>query len=185
MTLYINQYISIIYVYQNISIIPFSFLYDFIRTKCLHEIGKPILRRRPVFANSNYNWCNLVRAFCVEPDNCVEPGPLWRTSVIIVTKVYGRSWGPLPTWIKINNYLSIPKLWGQYHWSLGIDKKFHPTLYCAFDYLSMLRLKLTLVVKSAPGELSLYLSAATQVHFEMPLGKQLFFWRKTYELLTY
>ena len=34
---------------------------------------------------------------------------------------------------------SVPKL--QHHWKLGMDKQFHPTLYSACDYLSMLRLK--------------------------------------------
>ena len=36
------------------------------------------------------------------------------------------------------NYLSIPKLQRCSRWSLGMDKKFHLTLYCACDYLSML-----------------------------------------------
>ena len=36
------------------------------------------------------------------------------------------------------------------HWSLGMDKSFHPTLYWACDYLSMLRLKLIHVSKRDP-----------------------------------
>ena len=36
------------------------------------------------------------------------------------------------------NYLSIPKLQRCNRWSLGMDKWFHPTLYWACDYLSML-----------------------------------------------
>ena len=40
------------------------------------------------------------------------------------------------------NYLSIPRLQRCIRWSLGIDKYFHPTLYWACDYLSMVGLKL-------------------------------------------
>ena len=35
-------------------------------------------------------------------------------------------------------------------WSLGMDKLFHPTLYWAYNYLSMLGLKLTHVSKRGP-----------------------------------
>ena len=45
------------------------------------------------------------------------------------------------------NYLSIPKLQRSNHWSLGMGKQFHPTLYCACDYLSMLGLKLNHISK--------------------------------------
>ena len=45
------------------------------------------------------------------------------------------------------NYLSIPKLQQCNRWSLGMDKKFHPTLCWACDYLSMLVLKLNHVSK--------------------------------------
>ena len=45
------------------------------------------------------------------------------------------------------NDLSIPQLQQCNSWSLGIDKKFHPTLYWACDYLSMLGLKLIHVSK--------------------------------------
>ena len=45
------------------------------------------------------------------------------------------------------NYLSIPKLQRCNRWSLGMYKLFHPTLYWACDYLSMLRLKLNHVSK--------------------------------------
>ena len=48
------------------------------------------------------------------------------------------------------NYLSIPKLQRCNRWSLGMDKWFHPTLYWACDYLSMLGLKLNHVSKSGP-----------------------------------
>ena len=45
------------------------------------------------------------------------------------------------------NYLSIPKLQRCNRWSLGMDKLFHPTLYMACDYVSMLGLKLNHVSK--------------------------------------
>ena len=41
------------------------------------------------------------------------------------------------------NYLFIPKLQQRSCWSLGVDKKFHLTLYDRCNYLSMLGLKLT------------------------------------------
>ena len=44
-----------------------------------------------------------------------------------------------PLWSVGWIYSSVPKL--QYHWKLGMDKQFHPTLYSACDWLSMLRLK--------------------------------------------
>ena len=34
-------------------------------------------------------------------------------------------------------------------WSLGMDKQFHPRLYCAYDYLSMLRFKFIHITKWA------------------------------------
>ena len=40
------------------------------------------------------------------------------------------------------NYLSILKLQRLHRWSLRTDRKFHPTLYWACDYLSRLGLKL-------------------------------------------
>ena len=45
------------------------------------------------------------------------------------------------------NYLSIPKLQRYNRWSLWMDKWFHPTLYQACNYLSMLGLKLNHVSK--------------------------------------
>ena len=45
------------------------------------------------------------------------------------------------------NYLSIPKLQRCNRWSLGMDKQFHPTLFWARNYLSMLGLKLNHVSK--------------------------------------
>ena len=39
------------------------------------------------------------------------------------------------------NYLSILKLQWLDHWSLGMDIKFHPTLYNGCNNLSMMRLK--------------------------------------------
>ena len=48
------------------------------------------------------------------------------------------------------NYLPIPKLQWCNHWSLGMDKSFHPTLYWACDYLSMPGLKLNYVSKRSP-----------------------------------
>ena len=49
------------------------------------------------------------------------------------------------------NDLSIPKLQRLHCWSLGMGKKFHPTLYNGCDYLSMLGLKLNHVSKRGPG----------------------------------
>ena len=40
------------------------------------------------------------------------------------------------------NNLFVPKLQWLHHWSLGMDKLFHPTPYWVYDYLSMPRLKL-------------------------------------------
>ena len=55
------------------------------------------------------------------------------------------------------NYLSLLKLQWHSCWSLGMDKWFHPILYCAFYYLSMLGLKLIHVTNGGPGiNLSLY-----------------------------
>ena len=45
------------------------------------------------------------------------------------------------------NNLSIPKLQQLHRWSLGMDKLFHPTLYWACHYISMLVLKLVHVSK--------------------------------------
>ena len=52
----------------------------------------------------------------------------------------GKVWGEI-------NHLSIPKLQRLHHWSLGMDKWFHPILYWTCDYLSMLGLKLNHVSK--------------------------------------
>ena len=49
------------------------------------------------------------------------------------------------------NDLSIPELQRLYHWSLKMDKYFHPTLYWACDYLYMLGLELNHVSKRSPG----------------------------------
>ena len=49
------------------------------------------------------------------------------------------------------NDLSIPELQRLHHWSLKMDKYFHPTLYWACDYLSMLGLELNHVSKWSPG----------------------------------
>ena len=49
------------------------------------------------------------------------------------------------------NDLSIPKLQRLHCWSLGMGKKFHPTLYNGCDYLSMLGLKLNHVSQRGPG----------------------------------
>ena len=45
------------------------------------------------------------------------------------------------------NYLSIPKLQWLHHWSLGMDKWFHPTHFSGCDYPSMMGLKLNYVSK--------------------------------------
>ena len=70
--------------------------------------------------------------------------------------------GPLLTWFNFNpsvdkylhplwsvgwNYLPIPKRQQCNHWSLGMDKRFHLTLYWACDYLSMLGFRLIHVNK--------------------------------------
>ena len=49
------------------------------------------------------------------------------------------------------NYLYIPKLQRLHRCSLGMDKKFHLTLYNGCNYLSMLGLKLIHVSISGPG----------------------------------
>ena len=48
------------------------------------------------------------------------------------------------------NFLSILKLQRCNHWSLGMEKQFHPWLYIACDYLPMLGLKLNHVSKGDP-----------------------------------
>ena len=48
------------------------------------------------------------------------------------------------------NYSSIPKLHRCSRWSLGMDKKFHPKLYWACDYLSMQELRINHVSKRVP-----------------------------------
>ena len=57
----------------------------------------------------------------------------------------------IPSWRVIWNYLSIPKFQRLHRWSLGMDNKFHPTLYWPCDYLSMLGWKLIHVSKRASG----------------------------------
>ena len=46
--------------------------------------------------------------------------------------------------------LIITKLQRFKRWSLGMDKQFHPIIYWAFDYLSMLGLEFTHVSKKGP-----------------------------------
>ena len=46
-------------------------------------------------------------------------------------------------------YLSNPKLQRLHRWSLRMDEQFHSTSYWPCDYLSMLRLKLSMLVKEA------------------------------------
>ena len=58
------------------------------------------------------------------------------------------------------NYLSIPKLQRCNRWSLGMDKQFHPALFWACNYLSMLGLKLNHVSKR--GHWSKWTFGATQ-----------------------
>ena len=48
------------------------------------------------------------------------------------------------------NYLLIPKFQRCNRWRLGMDKLFHATLYQAYDYLSMLGLKLNPVSERVP-----------------------------------
>ena len=60
--------------------------------------------------------------------------PLWMNNYI-----YYKAWGKIP--------YPFPKL---HRWSLGTDKSFHPTLYWAWDYSSMLGLKLNRVIKRGP-----------------------------------
>ena len=53
------------------------------------------------------------------------------------------------------NYVFIPKLQRYSHWSLGMDKLVHSTLYWACDYLSMMWFKLIYVSKVGPDYLSI------------------------------
>ena len=46
--------------------------------------------------------------------------------------------------------MPIPKLQRLHRWSLGMDKKIHPTLYDGCNYLSMLGLKLIHISKRGP-----------------------------------
>ena len=46
------------------------------------------------------------------------------------------------------NYLSIPKLQRLHRWSLGMDKLFHPALYWACNYLSVIGLKLIHIIRN-------------------------------------
>ena len=48
------------------------------------------------------------------------------------------------------NYFSIPKLQWFHHWTLGMDKYFHPIHYNGCNNLSMLGLKLIHVSKKGP-----------------------------------
>ena len=67
------------------------------------------------------------------------PGPLFRTWINFNPNI-DKQLHPLQcVW---RNYLSIPKLQWCNHWSFGMDKQFHPILYRACDYLSMLGLEL-------------------------------------------
>ena len=52
------------------------------------------------------------------------------------------------------HYLSIPKLQRLHRWNLGMDKYFHPTLYWAGDYLSMLGFKFIHISERGPVEFS-------------------------------
>ena len=74
----------------------------------------------------------------------LEPGPpllSWFNFIPewISNYIHYKVWG----W----NYSSIPQPQRLYHWSLRMDKWFHPTLYWTRDYLSMLGLRLMLVSK--------------------------------------
>ena len=75
------------------------------------------------------------------------------------------AWTLLLTWTNLNpsmnkwlyplkcvgwNYLSIPKPQRCNRWRLRMEKKFHPTLYLACDYLSVPGLKVMHVSKSGP-----------------------------------
>ena len=53
------------------------------------------------------------------------------------------------------NYLFFSKLQRLHCWSLGMDKKFHLTLYNGCNYLSMLGLKLNHISKRGPWRLLL------------------------------
>ena len=59
----------------------------------------------------------------------------------------------------LSNYIHY-KVWDEitypfpnFCWSLGMDKLFHPTIYWAYNYLSMMGLKL-IQVKGAPVEVN-------------------------------
>ena len=55
-----------------------------------------------------------------------------------------------PLWNVGWNCLFIPELQRRSRWSFGIDKLFHPTVYWAYHYLSVLRLKLIHFNKKNP-----------------------------------
>ena len=52
--------------------------------------------------------------------------------------------GPFLLTLKNLNRSSIPKRQLLHHWSLGMDKSFHPAVYDTRDYLSLLESKLNL-----------------------------------------
>ena len=65
----------------------------------------------------------------------------------------------IPAWINNYNYSRygmknspIPKSQRQSRWSLKKDKKFHPTLHCACNYLSVQWLKLNHISNRDPGK---------------------------------
>ena len=49
------------------------------------------------------------------------------------------------------NYISIPQLQQLHRWNLEMNKRFHPTLFWACNYLSMQRCKLIHVSKRDPS----------------------------------
>ena len=79
-------------------------------------------------------------------------------AMVIMQQNFLETRGALLTWISNHIYSKvwyeityfIPKLQRWNHWSLGMHKKFHTTLYNGFDYLSMLGLRWIHVIKMGP-----------------------------------
>ena len=62
-------------------------------------------------------------------------------------------------------YLSISKFQPRNSWRLGIEKLYHPTLYWARDYVSMLGSKLIYVSKGSPHNPSCNFKGELNKHY--------------------
>ena len=67
--------------------------------------------------------------------------------------IYWHELDSMPVWVskhmlgKMWDKIAYPCMFGHAWISLGMDKQFHRTLYCVFDYLSMLGLRLSHAIK--------------------------------------